>query len=185
MLDLSHHFLVATPALQDIFFKKSVIYICEHSEHGAMGIIINKLTDFTYGEIMQQLELKNIDDKMFQYHALSGGPVEIDHGFVLHNDTQGNWKSTLDTGKGIRLSSSLDILADIAQDRFQGDFLIGLGYSGWSAGQLEEEITQNAWLTCPADPEIIFMRNIEDKFEKTCERMGINWNNLSSSVGHA
>ena len=182
---LKHHFLIATPALQDSYFQKSLIYICDHTQDGAMGVIINKRSQVSYGDIMGQLGIKEIKPNLFKQVAISGGPVDINHGFVIHNATDKDWKGTIDTGDNVKLTSSKDILDDIATSTFSSDYFIGLGYSGWGAGQLESEILENSWLTCPADESIIFNPNYEDKFDLTCKKMGINWVNLSMMAGHA
>ncbi len=182
---LAGHFLIATPALKDPLFYKSVIYICQHDKEGALGVVINKTSGISYTELFAQMGIITTKEKPFSQVALSCGPVDIDYGLVLHNSKNNRWQSTLHTTGNIKLTSSKDILDDIAADNFNANYLIGLGYSGWSAGQLEEEIMENSWLTCPANSDIIFNDPIEDKFDKTCKLLGINWANLSLVAGHA
>lgn len=182
---LKNHFLIATPALQDRVFTKALIYICQHDNQGALGVIINKTIAMSYHELLSQIGFNNLHNKQFTQPVLSGGPVDIDCGVVLHNSQNNHWQSTLETSEQIKLTSSKDILEDIANNNFSSDYLIGLGYSGWSAGQLENEIIDNAWLTCPANQKILFKDNIKDKFDNTCKLLGINWVNLSTEIGHA
>lgn len=185
MISLKNTLLIATPILQDGIFDKSLIYICEHNEEGTLGVIVNKTTSLSYGDIMEQIGIQGFDQSLFNQASFFGGPVDIDHGFVLHHKTDKTWQASMDTGNELILTSSKDILDSIANQQFDQKYLIGLGYAGWYQGQLEKEISENAWLTCEADEDIIFDTKNEEKLKKTCEKIGIDWSNLSSNIGHA
>lgn len=181
---LRNHFLVATPSLTDSSFARSVVYICEHSCEGAMGLIINQQLDIPAKAIFDQLEL----DYKNQYGnrlIFDGGPVQQDRGFILHRTCKKTWESTVDIGEDISLTASKDILGDIAQGSGPQDSLITLGYSSWSAGQLEDELKQNSWLTIPADSAIIFNTDCANRAEAAVSSIGIDLDMLSLDSGNA
>lgn len=182
--DLSNHLLIAMPGLLDPNFSRAVIYLCEHNAEGAMGLVINHPLDIPLSQIFDQLELSyaaNIGGQSL----LSGGPVQIDRGFVLHRNSNRNWESTLPISDDISLTASSDIISDIANDQGPSDLIITLGYSGWGPGQLEEELASNAWLTIPADAAILFDTPFEERAKVAAAKIGIDFSLISSNIGHA
>lgn len=185
-VDLTHHFLIAMPAMTDPYFAKSLTYVCEHNEQGALGVVINRPIDLTLQALLEQIELEVAP----QCHELArapvhfGGPVQMDRGFVLHRPL-GSWQSTLAVRDEIGLTSSKDILDAVARGECSDKLLVTLGYSGWAAGQLEHEIAQNAWLTVPAQPSIIFDVPAEARLAAAMEILGIDFASLAEDAGHA
>ena len=183
-LDLTSHFLIAMPNLQDPNFSKTVTYLCDHHEDGAMGLVINRPLDLDFAALLKHL---NIDDERAQHGYVpvyQGGPVETERGFILHRDL-GKWDATMPVTDDIGVTMSQDIIHAIAQDKGPKDFLIMLGYAGWGASQLEGELAQNAWLNGPADAAIIFDTPIEQRWTASASHLGVQLKNLSSDVGHA
>lgn len=182
--DLSNHFLVAMPGLADPNFSNAVIYICEHNLDGAMGLIINHPLDIPLSQIFDQFEI-SYSAKRGEQSLLSGGPVQVDRGFVLHRPGTSQWESTLPVSKDICLTASNDIIYDIAKERGPNDLIITLGYAGWGASQLEEELASNAWLTVPGDADIIFNVPFHERATAATAKIGIDLKQLSPHVGHA
>lgn len=181
---LRDHFLIAMPGMHDARFNHTVTYICEHSEKGAMGIIINQLMPLTLGSIFNQLSLPD-RRKLASSPVLAGGPVQVERGFVLHPTGQ-SWQSTLPVSDQVALTASRDIIDALAEGEGPGTFLVALGYAGWEAGQLEEEIRANAWLTVPANPAIIFDTPLDQRWTLAAQQpLGIDLNLISSVAGHA
>lgn len=162
-------------------FSGTLTYICEHNEHGAMGIIINRPSELMLGEIFQQLSFpfKGQDQAIY-----AGGPVQLERGFVLHTDTR-DWESTISISDTVRLSSSKDILAAIARGEGPEHYLVALGYAGWGAGQLEQELSDNCWLICSATEEILFHTPDKNKQDRAFSILGIDANQLNGQIGHA
>src|SRR5688500_13017952 len=154
-VDLTHHFLMAMPAMADPFFSKTLTYICEHNEQGALGLVVNRPIDLTLKDLFDQLGISSDDESLAGLPVMFGGPVQLDRGFVLHPPV-GDWQSTMIVGHDVGLTTSLDILRAIASGERPDQLLIALGYSGWAPGQIEHELSKNAWLTVPASPNIIF-----------------------------
>lgn len=187
---LDHQFLVAMPGMQDERFARSVIYMCAHSEEGAMGIIINQVQELQFPDLMVQLGI--LDEKQAirlpsparDLIIRNGGPVDRSRGFVLHSDDY-MVESTMPVSDDICLTATVDILRAISSGRGPRHALMALGYSGWGAGQLEDEIAQNGWLTCPANTELLFDADIDHKYERILASIGINPMHLSSQAGHA
>lgn len=183
-LNLSHHFLIAMPAMTDPYFAKSLTYVCEHSEQGAMGIVVNRPISLTLSELFAQInmELKpaELEDVLIHF----GGPVQTDRGFVLH-EPNGEWQSTLHINNKVELTTSKDILQAIGDGQGPRHLLMTLGYAGWSEGQLEQELAQNAWLTVPADERIMFDLPAEERLSAAMALLGIDFASLSEEVGHA
>ena len=186
---LKNHFLLATPSLGGGFFANSLTYLCEHSEEGAMGIVINHPLDVRVDEILEQLSLANAAH-LHNEPVLAGGPLHTDRGFVLHlrepsgaPETQG--QSTLAVSGEIQLTTSLDILSAIAVDQGPQRQLIALGYAGWAPGQLEDELEDNAWLTVPADEHILFAVPHHKKLDAALKKLGISLSQLAPHSGHA
>lgn len=179
--NLQNHFLIAMPQLMDPNFSGTITYLCEHNEHGAMGIVINRPTELSLKDILAQLDIPLESDDQILY---AGGPVQLERGFVLHTDTR-EWQSTMQITPHIRLTTSKDILSAIASGEGPDDFLIALGYAGWGAGQLEQELADNAWLTCRANHEVLFNTPDDDKFHEAMAILGIDSAQLNGQIGHA
>ena len=181
---LRNHFLLAMPSLTDAIFANSVTYLCEHNEHGAMGIVINQPLDLSVEEVLEHLNL-SAAGRLKQVPVMAGGPVQMDRGFVLHRPGERSWESTLAVTDEICLTTSRDILVSLADDDGPEDCLVALGYAGWSAGQLEAEISENSWLTLPADSSIIFDTPCHLRMNAAAARLGVDMNLLSAEAGHA
>ncbi len=181
--DLRDHFLIAMPGMHDTSFAHSVTYICDHNESGAMGLTLNHPLPLTLADIFQQLDLEYRSGQGDQ-PVMSGGPVQIERGFVLHN-AGSEWQSTLQVSSEISLTASRDILAALAEGEGPSEHLMALGYAGWDAGQLEEEIAANAWLTLPADKQILFNTPPEQRWSAAARHLGIDLNLISANAGHA
>ena len=184
MDSLENHLLIAMPSLGDTFFHRTVTYICEHNEEGAMGLIINLPVNVTLNELLSQLDADKKSLPSLEKMVLTGGPVSPDRGFVLHSP-QNSWKSSLALSDEIMITTSKDILMALGTELSPPDYLVTLGYAGWGPGQLEQEIQENSWLTTPADSEILFKTPIEKRWQKAAEKLGIDVAHLSSEVGHA
>lgn len=178
---LRDHFLIASPYLADPRFHGSVIYLCEHSDDGALGLVLNRPLDIQLGEILEQL---GMDGKDLDLPVFLGGPVQPERGFVLHGPGS-HWQSTTGISDGVALTTSRDILEDIGRGHGPEDFVVALGYSGWGDGQLEEELASNSWLTCPAKTALLFHTPWQDLYSTVLADMGIDLNQLSESIGHA
>jgi putative transcriptional regulator len=181
---LENHFLVAMPQLQDSYFAHSVIYIWRHSDEGALGIVVNAPVDMDMADIFEQLGVACLNDASARQIVLAGGPVETQKGFVLH-DAPPRWPSSLAITDGITLTTSRDILEDIAGGNGPTRFLLALGCAGWAPGQLEQELKDNAWFTCPATAEIIFSADHARKAEMAAATLGFSLSQLTSDVGYS
>jgi putative transcriptional regulator len=181
---LKNYFLLAMPGLNDPNFAQSVVYICEHNADGAMGLIINQQLDIPVKAIFDQLELSYLDECGSSL-IFDGGPVQRDRGFILHPSVEQQWESTVAIGDDISLTASKDILTDIALGNGPEKALITLGYSSWDAGQLEQELTQNSWLTIPADSAIIFHTDCAKRAGAAASTIGLDLAMLSHDAGHA
>jgi putative transcriptional regulator len=172
------------PGLNYPNFAHSVVYICEHNAEGAMGLIINQQLDIPVKAIFDQLELSYLDE-CGNSLIFDGGPVQRDRGFILHSSVEQQWESTVAIGEDISLTASKDILTDIALGKGPTNALITLGYSSWEAGQLEQELTQNSWLTIPADSAIIFHTDCAKRAGAAASTIGLDLAMLSHDAGHA
>ncbi len=181
---LSNHFLIAMPALQDANFYRTVAYICEHDETGAMGIIINRPLDIELAEILEQMEIRPETPEAIHQPVFAGGPVQTERGFVLHPADQ-SWDATSQVAPDISVTTSKDILHAIATGKGPKHSLVALGYAGWGAGQLERELAENAWLSGPADAEIIFLQPPEQRWQAAAQLLGVDLNLISGQAGHA
>ncbi len=181
---LTNHFLIAMPTLADPNFYRTVTYICEHNGNGALGIVINRPLTTRLGEIFDHLEIQTRAPMIAQQTVYLGGPVQPEHGFVVHRPL-GDWEATLRITDEIGVSSSRDILASIAEGTGPGSYLIALGYAGWGAGQLEQEMAQNAWLSGPADARILFDLPVAQRWSAAAQILGVDLNLLSTDTGHA
>ena len=180
---LKNHFLLAMPGVSDPLFNHSITYLCEHGEEGAMGIVINRPLDIVWRDIFEQLDIKVSSNGDQQ--VLAGGPVQMGRGFVLHPATSHSWENTLTIGSGAMLTTSMDIISALAQGKGPANSLMALGYAGWGAGQLEEELANNFWLTLPADQQILFDVPLHRKTEAAAQKLGIDLDLLSPVAGHA
>ena len=182
--NFTHHFLIAMPAMADQNFSHTLTYVCEHNEDGALGIVVNRPTEMTLSTLFEQIEVPLADKVLRRMPVHFGGPVQVDRGFVLHRPL-GNWQSTLAIDDGVGLTTSKDVLEAVARGEGPKDVLVSLGYAGWSAGQLEQEIAQNAWLTVAADPDVLFDTPVEARLPAAMRLLGIDFSRLSDAVGHA
>lgn len=182
---LENHFLIAMPTLHDPFFSRTVTYICEHSAEGAMGLVINNPVELNVSDLLNKIDIQSEGlGHHYPEPVFSGGPVQTDRGFVLHSPQHG-WNSSLQLSEDIMVTTSKDILEAIANNNSPRNFIITLGYSGWTAGQLEDELAQNSWLTIPADPELLFNTPANLRWEMAAKKLGIDMRQVSSEVGHA
>ncbi len=194
---LENQFLVSMPQLHDPNFKQAVILVCKHDQHGAVGIIINRLTGHLMGDIFEQLEIDVASNHYANKPVVDGGPVYPELGLVVHNTTLAaptdssiqpsvqSWESSMYIGDNLQLTSSKDILSDMARGRGPEKVLMSLGYAGWTSGQLENEIQENAWFTTPADHDILFATEVNNKWQQSAQLLGIDVNKFSHQVGHA
>ncbi len=189
---LGGQMLVAMPGMPDVRFRRSVIYLCGHSDAGAMGIVINqRASSMTFRDLLVQLDIIEADQairlprRIAHAHVLKGGPVETSRGFVLHSADYEIADVTQPVGRGVAMTATLDILRAMAREEGPSSALLALGYSGWAAGQLEREIATNGWLHCAADPDIIFDPDIESKYDRALRKIGIDPAMLSSQSGRA
>ena len=181
---LKHHFLIAMPHMADPQFSHTLIYLIEHNEQGAMGLVINRPNGLNLADVLEQL--RPDDEAPIRCQGLpifSGGPVQTDRGFVLHPAGQ-QFQATLELGE-LGLSTSQDVLFAIADGSGPDKYLIALGYAGWEAGQLEAELADNAWLTCPADKAILFDLPFDQRLNAAAARLGVDLSLLTSQAGHA
>jgi len=181
---LSNQLLIAMPGMADPNFTQTVTLICEHTAGGALGIIINRPLPMTLDEVFAQLALDNRDSGLGERIVLKGGPVQTDRGFVVHR-AGGTWDSTLKVSDDIHVTTSRDVLAALASGNGPRDAFVALGYAGWQAGQLEEEIRANSWLNVPASDTIVFSLPFEDRWHAAGRLLGIELNRLGSAAGHA
>jgi|TARA_B110000444_G_scaffold74129_1_gene69790 putative transcriptional regulator len=181
---LKNHFLLAMPGLDDPNFSQSIVYICEHSTDGAMGLIINQQLDIPVKAIFKQLNL-TYHEEHGDGLIFDGGPVARDRGFILHRTSTEQWESTVSISDEVSLTASKDILSDLAIGAGPEHALVTLGYSSWEAGQLEEELTTNSWLTIPANSAIIFNIDCHKRAEAAASSIGLDLSMLSSEMGHA
>jgi len=182
--NLTNHFLIAMPNLPDPNFFRTVTYLCMHNEDGAMGIVINRPLNVELGEVLKHMEIKAEDPKALQLPIFEGGPVQRERGFVIHQPA-GQWDAMLTISDDLGITTSRDILNAIAGGRGPQKVLIALGYAGWAAGQLEQEMAANAWLSVPADNQILFNISPDKRWQAAASRLGIDLTLLSSEAGHA
>lgn len=183
-INLTNHFLIAMPAMTDPFFAKSLTYVCEHNDEGAMGIVVNRPISLTLSELFAQINMplnqSGLDDMPVHF----GGPVQTDRGFVLH-DAGGKWQSTMQVNERVNLTTSKDILQAVGEGKGPHHLLVSLGYAGWSKGQLERELADNAWLSVPASEHILFDLPAEERLPAAMKLLGVDYASLSDEAGHA
>jgi len=186
-LNLANHFLIAMPSMQDPIFGGTVVYVCEHNENGVLGVVINKPTDMTMDTLFDRIDLEvssAADRHMESEPIMFGGPVQDDRGFVLHTPGA-RYSSSLTVSNDIAFTTSIDVLEAVARGKGPERMLVSIGYSGWSPGQLEDEISRNGWLTVGADPRILFDLPIEERYSAAMKLLGIDPLMLTSEAGHA
>jgi putative transcriptional regulator len=183
-VNLTHHFLIAMPNMVDPNFARSLTFICEHNEQGALGVVVNRPIEMNLHTLLEQISLPPATDAYKAVPVHFGGPVQVDRGFVLHMPV-GQWQSTLAVSSEIGLTTSKDILQAVARGDGPTQILVTLGYAGWAPGQLEHELSQNAWLTVQANPDVIFDRLPEARLPAAMNLLGIDFANLSEQAGHA
>jgi putative transcriptional regulator len=183
-MNLTNHFLIAMPAMTDPFFAKSLTYVCEHNDEGAMGIVVNRPISLNLSELFAQINMPLTQPELEDMPVHFGGPVQTDRGFVLHN-AGGQWQSTLQVNDKIELTTSKDILQAVGAGTGPRNLLVTLGYAGWSEGQLEQELAANAWLSVLATEHILFDLPAEEKLAAAMALLGVDYASLSEEAGHA
>ena len=192
-IDLKHHFLIAMPGLEDETFARSVIYMCEHSARGAMGLIINKPSDISMRLLFDKVELPLRREDLMQNPVGQGGPVQTERGFVLHDplrldtpEQEGSvYASTLTVPGGLEMTTSRDVLEALSSGAGPRRVLVTLGYASWGEGQLESELGENTWLTVPASAEVIFEVPMAERYDRALDLLGLKSWMLSPDAGHA
>jgi putative transcriptional regulator len=187
-IDLTNQFLIAMPSMRDDHFAGTVVYLCEHNERGALGLVINRPTDIDLPKLFSKVDLKLARDDLADAPVFYGGPVQTERGFVLHerlDEEGGHYASTLKINGGLEMTTSRDVLEALSHGAGPRKVFIALGYSGWSAGQLEEEIGRNGWLTVAAQPELIFDTPVEQRYDQALSLLGVDRNFLLGEAGHA
>jgi putative transcriptional regulator len=198
--NFTNQFLIAMPALTDPHFSRSLVFICEHNERGALGVIVNRPLDMTLGNLFERVDLKLEDRALAGQPVYFGGPVQTDRGFVLHRTPPppppdpalgsdatpaSPWQANMRVTDEISLTSSRDILLSMSDQGQPRELIVTLGYAGWSAGQLENEMLQNAWINVPGDPRILFDMPYEERLPAAMQSLGIDFATLSDVAGHA
>jgi putative transcriptional regulator len=183
-INLTNQFLIAMPGMADSTFSGTVVYCCEHSEQGALGLVINRPTDIDLKSLFERIDLKLDSDALSSLPVYFGGPVQTERGFVLH-EPAGEYTSSMAVPGGLEMTTSKDVLEAVANGKGPKKFLLTLGHAGWSAGQLEEELARNGWLTVEADPSIVFDVPAEQRLEAALGLLGVSLTMLSGEAGHA
>src|SRR5258705_2706584 len=187
-INLTNQFLIAMPGLAGDTFAGTVIYLCEHTENGALGLVINKPIDIKLKNLFEKVELTLDRHDLAESPVYFGGPVQTERGFVLHerlSDDGGHYNSSLQIPGGLEMTTSKDVLEALSNGAGPKKVLVTLGYSGWGAGQLEEEIRRNSWINVSAEPAIIFDTPVEQRYDKALSLLGIDPGMLSQEAGHA
>ena len=181
---LSNHLLVALPSLHDPHFARSVTLVCQHDADGAMGVMVNRASEYTLGEVLQQMGIDSDDPALLEQRVLAGGPVHPERGFVLH-DGEREWDSSLTIADGLQVTTSRDILEAIAAGEGPEHVAVALGCAGWGAGQLEHELTENSWLTAPMRRDILFSLPLDQRWQAAAGQLGVDLMRMAGHVGHA
>jgi putative transcriptional regulator len=182
---LAGYFLIAMPGMLDPNFERGITFICQHSEEGAMGLVVNRLSDYKLGDVLQQMHMPCERAEVAAAPVLMGGPVMPERGFVLHAFSEREWDSSYRVNDSLTVTTSRDILAAMADGDGPKRALVTLGYAGWGAGQLEQELRENAWLTVQADDRVLFDTALDDRWNAAVALVGINPANLTSYSGRA
>ena len=180
---LANQVLIALPTLADSPFERTVALVCQHDDEGAMGVVFNRASEYTLGEVFQQMGIESRDETLCAQPVLAGGPVHPERGFVIHDDAR-NWDSSLAVGEGVFLTTSRDILEAMARGEGPRNALVTLGCAGWSEGQLETELAENSWLAVPADAELLFSTPFEQRWQGAAARIGVDLFRLTDYSGH-
>lgn len=180
---LNNQFIIAMPSLADPNFAHTVTYLCQHSEDGALGIVINRSTDMKLDEIFKQMDIKVTSLAAAEATVFAGGPVQQERGFVIHT-SGGDWNATMAVSETISLTTSRDVLEAIAAGVGPEQYLVALGYAGWAEGQLEKEIMDNAWLNTPSGKQILFDTPVDLRWSAAADQIGIDINQLTAPAGH-
>jgi putative transcriptional regulator len=183
-MNLTDHFLIAMPNMVESNFSRTLTYVCEHNDQGALGLVVNRPIDMTLSALLAQVSVPHTSIELQKTPVHFGGPVQVDRGFVLHEPV-GEWQSTLAVNSRIGLTTSKDILVAVGNGEGPRKLLVTLGYAGWAPGQLENELSQNAWLTVQAAPEVIFDIPFEERLPAAMQLLGIDYASLSEQAGHA
>ena len=181
---LANQLLIAMPNLRDPNFARGVAFLCQHGEDGAMGLMVNRLSEYRLGDVLAQMNMVSEIPEVIDAPVLIGGPVQPERGFVLHSP-RGEWESSFRISDRISVTTSRDILAAIAGGNGPRRAFVALGYSGWSPGQLEQELCDNHWLTAPASGQVLFETPLEERWEAAAGLVGVNLVQLASYAGHA
>ena len=187
-IDLTNQFLIAMPGMADETFAGAVVYLCEHTERGALGLVINKPIDIKLRKLFEKVELALDREELAELPVYFGGPVQTERGFVLHEklgEGRGHYNSTMSIPGGLEMTTSKDVLEAMSEGGGPTRVLVTLGYSGWQAGQLEDELGRNGWLSVNADPKVIFDTPIEKRYDTALSLLGIDPRMLSQEAGHA
>lgn len=187
-IDLTNQFLIAMPGMVDDNFAGTVVYLCEHSDNGALGLVINRPTDINLKNLFERVDLSLDRDDLAARPVFYGGPVQTERGFVLHEglgDDGEHYSSTLKISGGLEMTTSRDVLEALSSGAGPKRVFITLGYAGWGAGQLEDEISRNGWLSVNADPELIFATPVEHRYDKALSLLGVDRSFLMGEAGHA
>jgi putative transcriptional regulator len=184
-LCLANQLLIAMPSLADPNFSQTVALVCEHTDKGALGIVLNRPLGMKLGEVFDQLQLETSDEELRSQPVLRGGPVQTDRGFVLHRPAGRSWDSTLEVSDSLHVTTSRDVLSALARGEGPAHALVALGYAGWDAGQLEIEMQQNAWLNAPCDDAIVFDLPFEQRWHAAARLLGVDLGRLSHLSGRA
>ncbi len=187
-IDLTNQFLIAMPGMGDDTFAGTVVYLCEHNERGALGLVINKPIDITLKNLFEKVELPLDREELAALPVYFGGPVQTERGFVLHEkqvNEDGGYNSTMSVPGGLEMTTSKDVLEAISHGAGPKRVLVTLGFSGWQAGQLEDELGRNGWLTVAADPRVIFDTPIEERYDRAVSLLGFDPRMLSQEAGHS
>jgi putative transcriptional regulator len=183
-VNLTQHFLIAMPAMADPHFARSLTFVCEHNDQGALGIVVNRPIEMNLHALLEQVSIAPETDVYKSVAVHFGGPVQVDRGFVLHSPL-GAWQSTLAVSPDLGLTTSKDILEAVARGDGPAQILVTLGYAGWAAGQLEHELAQNAWLTVQATPHVIFDLPADERLAAAMSLLGVDYAKLSDTAGHS
>ena len=187
-INLTNQFLIAMPGMADETFAGAVVYLCQHTDEGALGLVINKPIDIKLRNLFEKVELSLDREDLAEAPVYFGGPVQTERGFVLHESQVGeggHYNSTLTIPGGLEMTTSKDVLEALSKGSGPKRVLVTLGYSGWSAGQLEDEMSRNGWINVGAAPEIIFDTPVEKRYERALSLLGIDLRMLSQEAGHA
>ena len=181
---LANQLLIALPTLSDPHFARGVALICQHDADGAMGVVVNRPSEYTLGDVLAQMGIETDDEALRGQVVLAGGPVHPERGFVVHDGT-GQWDSTLPIADNLAVTTSRDILEAMARGSGPAHALVALGCAGWGAGQLEQELVEDSWLTAPADAEVLFALPLEARWQAAAGLIGVDMARMADYSGHA